>query len=214
MGKEKILKVIKKGARNKVILGVILGIISAFMTLVLIAAAEDDGGVWVGVVIFAALLVGCIVLTVFGVKELKDPMRASAIKKNPELLHMADELYANKTFEDDFIVLSDRIIANSKNPLEMAYTDEIFLIYVYTHKTNGITDQKQLKLENARGTIGVNIMLKKDNEVDALVQRVCENCKHARVGYTPEGLDYLKQMRELWKRDQASKHTTVNGQII
>ena len=123
---------------------------------------------------------------------------------------MADELYANIIYRDKYMVLSPRIIGNAKEAKEMAFTDEIFLIYIYRHKTNGIPDQKLLKCETARGTIGFNVFHKKDPEIDQLVNTILQNCRYARVGYTKEGLAYLEQMRKLWREDRAQKKAQGN----
>ena len=104
-------------------------------------------------------------------------------------------------------MFSERLIANALDMRQISYTDEIFLIYVYIHRTNGVVDQKLLRLETARNqTIGLNVYRMKDDEINNLINNVVQHCRYARVGYNDAGFAYLKQMRELWKQDQARKN--------
>jgi hypothetical protein len=211
MGSEKVLKQIKKSNIGTLILGIVLAVIGALMEMVFIPDGFADNAM--PIIIFLIILGVGIALIVLSVRVLADPKKSSVMKNNPDILKQADELFGNITYQDKFLILSPRIIANAKKLTEMAYTDEVFLIYVYTHKTNGVTDQKQLKLLTARGEMGLNIYGKKDDEVDNLANRVLANCRYAKAGYTQEGLAYVNQMRELWKRDQMQKKTVINGEI-
>lgn len=210
MGRDQVLKKIKTSAVIYLILGIAMILAGGSMCVILLMAGfPQEISAWIMMVLFLAIAVGGIVLTVNAIRTLIDPANSSTIKKNPGILQQADELFQNIIYQDEFIVLSPRIIANAKDIREIAYTDEVFLIYVYTHKTNGITDQKKLVLLTARGMIEINIYLKKDIKVEALANRILQHCRYARAGYTPDGLKYVDQMRELWKRDQESKGAKI-----
>ena len=47
----------------------------------------------------------------------------------------------------------------------------------------------------------------KKEEVDALTELVAQHCQYVRFGFTNDGLEYAKQMREAWKRDREIKNT-------
>lgn len=211
-GSELVLEKIHKSAHNgmvgAIILIVLFGPVSLFGIFMTIRDGFQDYSVMF--IIFAAILALGIFLLVFNKKRLNDPMKSSVIKRNPQILEMADELIDNKVYEDQFLILSPRIIANAADITQISYTDEVFLVYVYIHRTNGVMDTKQLKLETAHGMMGFNIIRKKDEEVNILMNNVLSHCRYARAGYTKESLAYLNQMRELWKRDQAAKNGTPN----
>ncbi len=211
-GSELVLEKIRKSAHNGMVAGIVLAVLFGPVSLFGIFMTIRDGfeDYSVMFIIFAAILALGIVLIVINKKKVNDPTQSGVIKRNPNILEMADELIDNKVYEDQFLILSPRIIANALDITQISYTDEVFLVYVYIHRTNGVIDTKQLKLETAHGMMGFNIIRKKDEEVDYLMRNVLTHCRYARAGYTKESLAYLNQMRELWKRDQAAKSNTPN----
>ena len=205
-GRDRLLDQIKHSARNYVILGVILTLMPIFIILIVFIFVRNRGDIfWI---IAPAVCMACgIAVFVFQIKTYFHPENAGVFKKNPLILPMVDELIANKVYEDRFLVFSPRIIANAMDLKQISYTDEVFLIYVYIHRTNGVMDLKQLVLANARNTIKLNIMAKKDPEINELINNIVCHCRYARVGYNPEGLAYLENMKKIWAEDQARKNT-------
>ena len=207
MGSEEILNKICKSARGMCILGFILSIAGLSVAIISFIMGTDKGNIVFLIIILIVFAIGVAIL-VINIPTMLDPMKSSYIKKNPDILSQADELYSNVVYRDKTVIFSPRLIANALDIRQIAYTDEVFLIYVYIHKTNGVTDQKSLKLETARKTIVLNIIYKKDDEVDSLIGAILQHCRYARVGYNDDGFAYLKQMRELWKQDQERKRLT------
>ncbi len=209
MGRDEILNKISKGARASVILGFIFGIGGLIVSILMFIMGTNSDNV-VFLLIMLGLMVLGIIILIFNIPQMLDPMKSKFIKKNPDILKMADELYGNIVYRDKTLMFSPRIIANAVDIRQMAYTDEVFLIYVYIHKTNGVTDLKQLRLETARETINLPIMYKKDDEINGLIGQILQHSRYARVGYNDDGMAYLRQMRELWKQDQERKHMRLN----
>ena len=211
-GRDLVMEKIHKSAHNTFVAGIIFcvlfGPVSLFGIFMTIKNGFEEYSIMF--IFFALFLALGIFLIVSQRKILNDPTRSKVIKNNPNILEMADELIDNKVYEDQFLILSPRIIANAADITQISYTDEVFLVYVYIHRTNGVMDTKQLKLETAHGMMGFNIIRKKDEEVNVLMNNVLSHCRYARAGYTKESLAYLNQMRELWKRDQAAKSNTPN----
>lgn len=203
MGRERILKKIKSSSIVFTVIGLVFLALFLFLELCMIVVGIRDN---VGPILFFALL-GAIggAFLYFGIKGLKHPEQTQVLKKNPDLLQQADELFSHVVYEDDFVILSDRIIANKKNITQMAFTDEVFLIYVFRQTTNLITTTKQLILQTARGQMEINIYGRKKETINQLAERIAQNCQYARLGYSGEGLDYVKHMRELWAQDKAYK---------
>ena len=209
MGRDEILSKIAKSSRAYVILGFILGIGGLVVSILMIIMGTKAANL-VFLFIMLGLCVLGVVILIFNIPVMLDPMKSGFIKKNPDILAQADELYQNLIYRDKTLMFSSRIIANATDIRQMAYTEEVFLIYVYIHKTNGVTDQKTLKLETARGTIALMIMFKKDDEINSLIGQIVQQCRYARVGYNDDGMKYLAQMRQLWKQDQERKHMRLN----
>ena len=201
MGKELVKQYIIKRAKYYLLGGVIITVIS----VVLLYFRLVKGGSISWLVLLSLFLLCGIVLGICGIIQSVNPFSAEEVKRNPELFQQIEELMGHETYKDKFIAVSERVIGNAERPLQMAYKDEVFLIYVYTQKLNGATNQKFLKVETAVGTIQIDIMGEKDNVVDELVQRICDNCRYAKVGYTPESLEYLEKMRQMWKKDRLAK---------
>ena len=209
MGRDEILNKISKGARASVILGFIFAIGGLIVSILMFIMGTNSDNVVFLIIMLALFAVGVVIL-IFNIPQMLDPMKSKFIRKNPDILKMADELYSNIVYQDKTLMFSPRIIANACDIRQMAYTDEVFLIYVYIHKTNGVTDLKQLRLETARETINLPIIYKKDDEINSLIGQILQHCRYARVGYNDDGMAYLRQMRELWKQDQARKHMRLN----
>lgn len=203
MARDYILNLVKQRAQLKMaggtLLSVIAGIIVAFQVR---QFQKDDGSIfWASFGLI--FLVAGVLAIIEGIRQSKDPMKAKELKQNPDLFRQAEDILNHEIYKDKYIALSERVIANASDYLQMAYRDEVFLVYLFTQKTNGVTTLRQLKLETARGTILIGLQKEKDNEIHEIIGRICENCWYARAGYTPEGLAYLKQMRELWKKEKA-----------
>ncbi|MDO4944489.1 MAG: hypothetical protein Q4E74_04710 [Ruminococcus sp.] len=194
MGSEILLKKIKSDGTKQIIGGIIIMLLGTLFTIIAAFDDEDDVAiVW----IFAAVLLALgIILAVFGIKNRSHPENAKVIRKNPALLNMADELFADIIYEDKFVKISNRIIANQKDITQMTYTNEIFLMYISKESYNFVPTGKELILETARGRLALNIYGRTKNTVNELANMICRLSPNTRVGYTNENLQYLAQMRQ------------------
>ena len=207
-GSERILAQIKHSARNYLILGTILTLMPIFIMVIVFILVRDRADIF-WIIAPVICMIGGILVFVFQIKNYLHPENNIIFKKNPMLLPMVDELIANKVYEDRLLVFSPRIIANAMDLKQISYTDEVFLIYVYIHRTNGVVDLKQLVLSNARNTIKLNLAGRKDPEINELINNIVSHCRYARVGYNPEGLAYLDNMKKIWAADQAKKNAQM-----
>lgn len=174
--------------------GTLLALLGAL--LVWLAVTADDADVafiWLFAII---LLVSGIAMFVSGIQRRNRPENSKIIRKNPALPAMADELFADMIYEDKFVKISNRIIANQKNITQMTYTNEIFLIYISKQSYNFVPTSKELIIETARGRLNLNIYGRTKNTVNELVNMICQLSPNTRVGYTNENLQYLAQMRQ------------------
>lgn len=191
MGRDKILKKIKKSARLMVafgmmfIIGGIAFVIGGFIETVLF--------------LFALLFLGIgITLFVFGVKQLADPSCANAMKNNPEILKMADEVFGYTKYEDDFLIISDNVIANKNNIYQMAYIDEVYQIYLNKTSVNFINAGSEIVLEtkNPLNSLRINVYAKSKKKKEKIYETLSLYCKNAYFGYTAQGREYLEQKRK------------------
>ncbi len=197
MGRELILKKIRKSAIAMVIGGVIFTIIAIIFAFIF---AMDDSILEGLVVIVVFLLLG-VPMLVFGIRDLCNPMKNGLFKKNPYVLEQADNMATNKRYEDKFIMLSDRCIANKKNFREIAYLEDVFLVYIQKQSTNFIPTGKYLLVCTATGDMSINVYGCKKSTIDEIASKIAKICPNARFGYNNEGLAYLRQMREIYKNN-------------
>lgn len=131
MGREKFLKQLSKIGSTFIGLGIFVGLISLFMTLIFIT-----DGFSIPLLIFIVLLVLAIVFIVKGV-DYKKGENSKYVMKYPNLLELADSL-SNPVFENDFVVISDKAIADKKNYRNIVALDDVLAIYEHITRTNGI----------------------------------------------------------------------------
>ncbi|MCR5476627.1 MAG: hypothetical protein K6E92_03255 [Lachnospiraceae bacterium] len=194
-GSERVYEKIRASRKSALMLGLVMLAAGALPAALLFALGKAAG---VGLVI--ALL--CAVLAAFGVCRiaaaaviLADPGRSRVIRLNPQLPALADELFEKKTYEDRCVMLSDRIIANAEDVTQMSPLEEVYLIYLYSHKTDNATDRRVLRLETKTGRMELDVAGKEDAQIEELANRIKEKCPNAMLGHTAEGLAHLEKMR-------------------
>lgn len=197
MGRELVFKRIKGSGIALTILGALL---AGFPLLSMIVFAMDGS---LGEYIFVMLImfIPGVLMLVFGIKNLTNPMGNGMFKRNPHLLDQVDNMATNKRYEDKFIMLSDRCIANKKSFTEIAYLEDVFLVYIQRQTTNLIPTGKILYICTATGNIGINVYGSKKSTIDELASKISKVCPNARFGYNNEGLAYLKQMQQIYKNN-------------
>lgn len=208
-GSELLIQKIKSRARNSLLFGIgaiALGLVGGYLFLpltpegkLLDTGSQQDISVIILFVVSLLVILYGIIKIIRSASVMADPKRDKTVKNNPDVFSMADELYRGITYKDSQMTMSERVIANTGDLTEIAYTDEVFIAYVFTHRTNGVPDRKYLWLETARGDIKLDVFKLKDEQINALMQKVLTSCKYAKAGYSNEAKAYVKQMREKWK---------------
>lgn len=197
MGREKVLKKIKSSGIWLTIFG---GLFTGF-TLLSIIAFTIEGSIEEYIVVMIVVMALGILMLIFGIRNLTNPMKHGMFKRNPYLLYQVDNMAANKCYEDKFIMISDRCIANKKAYNEIAYLEDVFLVYILKRRTNFIPTGKLLFICTATGDIGINIYGVKKVTVDELADKIAKVCPNVRFGYNNEGLAYLRQMKQIYKNN-------------
>lgn len=226
-GREIILNKIRKQRRGLMIAGIIMAVIGLGIDAILLWVYIDDavhkgfdhatdgaGAAFVCMLILAAIGVGGVFMIKSGLKGMKNPENDKILKKNPDLLFMADELYRGITYQDKHLIMSDRVIANKKNLYQMAFYNEVFMVYVHTESYNFVTTTKQLVLATARDEITFSIYGMKSEKVEELARTIAGKCPYARFGYTQENLRYLDEMRKVWQRAKLDQQMGVSAQQV
>lgn len=196
MGRELVLKKIKSHGKKTVAGGILIMLLGLFMVFVFFAT--DDGAELFAILSLLLFAFGLVSL-ILGIKTAVNPEKSGFIKNNPDLLKQADELYFNIVYEDKYIIISNRVIANKKQITQMAYLEDIYLIYQRTQSMNLIPTANELVLENRnkKNSMTINIYAKGKNTRDDLFRILSNACPNARLGWTPENLQYLAEMRRL-----------------
>lgn len=195
MGRENLIKAVKSRGTKFIVLGIFVGLISLFMTLVMLT-----DGFSAPVFIFLLLLALGVFFIVYGADYARGA-NSRYVKKYPKMLELADTLN-NVVFENEFFIVSDRAFAVKKNVSQIADLNEVLAIYEHIMTQNGIVTQHDIKLELLDGrTISVNVYAKKRQVKDNLVLTISNFCPNARVGYSAENMEYVKQKRKEYKNN-------------
>ncbi len=177
----------------------IFGALLTAFTILSAIAFIVDGSIGEYIVIMLIILALGLPMLIFGIRNLTNPMKHGMFKRNPYILEQVDNMAMNKRYEDKFIMLSDRCIANKKTFTEIAYLEDVFLVYIQKSSTNFIPTGKILMICTATGNIGINVYGVKKAIIDELASKISKVCPNARFGYNNEGLAYLKQMQQIYK---------------
>lgn len=195
MESEKLLKKIKRGGVTMAVIG---GIMLGFSLISLIAFAVD-GSLSTYIIPIIIFIIISIPMLIFGIRNASNPMNSGLIKRNPYILHQVNNMASNILYQDKYIKLSDRCIANAKTPTEISYLEDVFLVYIQKQRTNFIPTGKILMICTANGDIGINVYGTKKANIDELASKIAKVCPNVRFGYNQEGLSYLNFMKEQYK---------------
>lgn len=195
MGRDIVLKKIKSHGLLMIIFGSPIAMISILIALMFFIMGD---GLEILAVLFLLLFLLGLLLLVMGIRCVISPEKSLYIKNNPDLLIQADQLYSNIIYEDKYIIVSDKVIANRKKILQMAYLEDIYLIYQHTMSMNFIRYTNELVLENRnkKNNMTINVYAKGKKAREDLFQLLSQVCPNARFGWTSDGLAYLNKMRE------------------
>lgn len=191
MGKEKVLESIKKKSIRMVILfsvGTVLGACVGIFT---------EG---------FTRIIGFLMIALFGwmisvyAGHIKDPYTSDEIKDNPQLLDMADEHFANITYQDKYVTISNRMVSSTKDASQLAFLDEVYMIHISKSSMNFVPTGKDLVLSHARGKIEISVYNARQSTIDELFERFHPICPNACAGYTQDNLKYLNHKRQQWSK--------------
>lgn len=171
MGRDKVIEIIKSGAKKGIVLGGLFGVIFALFAFVLFVGEVPALAVFVGV-----MAVVMFVVMGMSIKRSKDPMCSRVFKRNPKILEQADELFANIQYQDQFIIYSDKVIANAKSILQMASFDDIIDITDASMSFNYVKTDHALVLSTPTTQLRLNIYGRKKETVQELYNNIVQHC--------------------------------------
>ena len=190
MGREKFFKQLCKIGNAYIGLGIFVGLISLFMTLIFIT-----DGFSIPLIIFMGLCALAIVFIVKGV-DYKKGENSKYAQKHPDLLALADTL-SNPVFENNFVIISNKAIADKKNYRNIAALDDVLAIYEHITRTNGIVTGHTVQLCIIDGrNLQINVYARKRETKDDLVLTISNYCPNAKVGFSPETNAYVYEKRK------------------
>lgn len=193
MGREKFLKSLNKIGNTFIGLGIFIGLISIFMILIFIT-----DGFSMPIFMFLIMLVFAIIFFVKGL-DYKKGENSKYVQKYPNVLELADSL-DNIVFENDFIIISDKAIADKKNYRNIIALKDVLAIYEHITRTNGIVTAHTVQLSSIDGRdLQINVYARKRDTKDDLLLTISNYCPNARIGYSPENMSYVNEKRKEYK---------------
>lgn len=199
MGSEKVKRAIRKRAALLIFLGCILFFGMGFIAFAF-AMIGELGGMFVFSVAVAAF--GAWIIW-FGARQCS--MKSCIwLKRNPELLKQADELYSSVVYENKYILYSFKHVGCKRNPINIAAFDEIIGFYERKTRYNFlITIQKELVIVTRRGEMSVSIY--SDKKIEELIELISSRAFGAKIGYDPVNAEYFRQEQKAYKKSMKSK---------
>lgn len=199
MGRELLVKKLKSRGILSLVAGILVAIFSLFMAIIMFEEVVIAG------LIFLVLTAVGVGLAIHGF-DLTKGENSKFAKKTPNILELADDIYENKVYEDNFITISNKAIATKKDISSVTDLEDVLAIYEHIQRTNGIVTSHIVKLELRNGrTMVINVYARKRDTKDNLVLIISNYCPNAMVGYTGEMLDYLKKERKAYKESLTNK---------
>lgn len=195
MGRDIVIAKIKKGGIVGIVGGAFLMVLFGLIAIGVLTDDADDGiGVAAAIGIFVLLGV---VFIIMGIRNIVCPEKTRFLKNNPQLLEMADQLYSHIIYEDQYVLISDKVLANKKQPTQMVWLWDVYLIYLHTTSTNFIPTGSEYVIENrfSKNRVAINVLARGKKSKQELLNVLAQACPNARFGYSDEGLAYLQYMR-------------------
>lgn len=200
-GRDILFEKMKKKAKSSIMCGVtgtlLCGLFSVF-TIV------EKWNIFYTIV-FVISFLGSIYLIINGIVILKDPSKDSIFKKNPDVLRMADELYANIQYQDNYIVVSDRLFSPKNEPWNVFPLDEVYWVYISKTSTNGIPTDKELMFVTSSSRFSINVYGKRKEDIEKSINVLSQVCPKIRIGYSPENMAYADAMQKEWKQRHSGR---------
>ncbi len=194
MGSKKVIKRLRVKGTLFILTALLLILTGGFL---LSLHPEED--LMTAFILAIAMIVGGAVLLFFGVDNWKGK-NSRYVKKNPGMLEMADDLLETTVYQDKFVIISKKAIAAKKDLATVAALDDVLAVYEYVHRTNGMADNRAIKLELINGrTVSIGIYGRKKATKDNLMLTISHYCPNAALGYSGEIMDYVRTKRKEYR---------------
>ena len=189
---KRIIKYVWKNALIPIIVG---GLMSLFLIMLISFYIYDkDWGPAVG---FSVVLLLPLALTALGIIMIVKPGG-----KNDRLAEMAEDIDRGIIYQDDFIIVSQRVIGSASALQLMVFRDDVIACWLYSETTNGIPTARRIEVYTANPNVSlhINVYGRKPQIIDGIMQKIQEFCPNVRMGYTPENYKYVKEIHDEYKK--------------
>ena len=201
MGKETIINEVKKQAKIMIGAGLV-----GFLGAGGFALYNFMNGNFSSLVLLCALisLIG-LVCAGIGIHDLISPEKSFTIRSNPEIYDMTDDHSSNVIYQDEYLIVSDKMISIANKPDTVSYRNEVYLVYIDKDRLNFSTVGKAVVVETARGSHRIDVLKESDASAEEKIFPVfARYCPNAVFGYSRENMDYLERSRQSWRQANGS----------
>lgn len=195
-GRDLLLQKMRRKAKGFLIRGIGAAVVGGGLFVLTIVARWHI----INMVILGLLILVGLYLTINGAVILAAPQKDAVFKKNPQLLRMADELYANIRYQDELVILSEKLFCPQGMPWIIVPLDEIYWVYIERNTMDVVPMDMTLWFVTGNQRFAVPIHSKPPAVVDRTVHVLVQVCPHLRVGHTPENALYADQMQHQWQQ--------------
>lgn len=179
MGTEKLFEKLKLKGKIVLACGLLLTLLGGLPLFCFIVAEMFDSSDMVLYLIFVPTFLLGLHFDWIAVRYIKHPERTLLFKKRPELIAMAEELFNNLAYEDDYVYISPRVIASKRDLTQMAYFNEILSINEYVMTVDRVVrTSHKILLHTEKGDVAIGVYgcgKEKLGELTAIIREFWHN---------------------------------------
>lgn len=210
-GREIVLNQIKSKTKRFFVLSIVFIVLAAILIGlgVIVSSGESDLGPGIVFCVFAAiLLLFAIPLLLFGISRKKHPEKQRYLRKHPEVLEYADELYATMEYQNDHLIISNRLFAFKTDLTRIVMREHLLSVYVFVQYYNGVPSSVSLVVQTVNDQFNIPIKFKEKDSYKDDFMILAKACRFCRPGYGNQ--DYVTYMRQMWEAAEKKKHGGFN----
>lgn len=190
------LKNIKNNYLKDAIKCLCFGIMYLFMFLVFAYQVWNDTQILFSI-IMAVIFLGLTILYLYNFLKCAYfffyPTKSDICKICSSINDALDEIEATALYDDKRLIVSQRFIVSKKDCRDLFLLDDILGIYVRVHKTNFVIDKYTIVIaDKFDRSANFDYSPKQKEIMEQVLLILTSKCKHAKVGYSQETLDYIK----------------------
>lgn len=197
MDNANVVKQIKSVAYKKILLGLIIMVLTAFIASIWYAEGGD------GVIFWAVIILFGLIILIKGVIQ-SNPRKSPFMRDNPYIMEQADRLYNNMEYTNSVIMCCNQYVASKKNILTITPLSDVIGVYhkkvdkYYSFIRYGSSNY--VVIVTPKKDIEIKVGFNYKDDIETSMQAVYYRCPHIRVGFSAENATYFRNVQKEYKK--------------